>query len=137
MNPFAAPPIFRKQPVSEETTTATLRALTHQSRTTLAPLLMSTLSKCGCWTRERSGNATGLILLLDLPLHCAAELYLRLIECGLEFDRNGHHELSLLCTLARHLMQPVEVSRSITLRLELTFVDELEPAVHRIIPVMA
>ena len=137
MNPFAAPPIFRKVPVSEEPTTATLRALTRRPRTLMTPLLISTLNECGCWTRERSGNASGLVLLLELALRSIDELYLRLIECSLEFDRKGHCELSLMCTLARHMTHDDGGNRSIILRLELTFFDELEPAVHRITPVVA
>ena len=137
MNPFAVPPIFRKLPVSDEPATATLRALTRQPRTHTAPLLLSTLSQCGCWTRDRSGSATGLVLLLELPLRSTPELYLRLIERGLEFDRQGHRELSLICTLARHMGQEAGANRMVALRLELTFFDELQPAVHRIAPVLA
>ncbi len=127
MNPFASPPTFRQVPVAEEPIAATLRALTHGSRAATTCLLTEALSDCGCWTRERSGSATGLALLFELPLRSVAELYLSLIESGLVFDRKGHCELSLLCTLSRHSFQSDALRHSVTLRLELTFVDELQP----------
>ena len=137
MNPFAPPPIFQKVPITEEPIAATLRALTHCSRAAMLPLLTEALSDCDCWTRSRSGSVTGMVLVFELPLRTVTELYLSLIECGLVFDRKGHCELHLLCTLGRHAFESEFLRRSVTLRLELTFVDELEPVSLRMQPVCA
>ena len=120
--------MYRNAPVSEEPIAATLRAWTHRSRRTVAPLLTSTLRDCGCWTRERAGNAARFHVLFEIHLHAVDELYWRLIECGLEFDRKGHCELALLCTLGRHSASEPSLRRAVALRLELTFADELGAA---------
>lgn len=128
MNPFAPPPLYRRVPVVEVPIAAILRAQTYDARAEMTPRLREALDDCGCWTRSRSGSATGLVLLFELSLRSMAELYLALIECGLEFDRKGHCELSMLCTLGRHSAEAESLRRNVTLRLELTFLDELEPA---------
>ena len=127
MNAFLKPPIYRQVPVAEEPTAATLRASTRMARETLTPALSQALSESGCWTRERSGNAAGLVLMLELSLCCIAELYVRLMACGLEFDRKGRQELAMLCTLGRHAQTDENLRRYVMLRLELTFTDETQP----------
>ena len=115
-------------PASDDVAVATLRAVTYRSRAILVPLVTEAFQECGCWTRERSGTAASLHLRFEMPLHAVSELYSRVIECGLEFDRRGHCELALLCTLRRHAIVPQALRRTLDVRLEITFADELEPA---------
>ena len=123
---FAKVPNHRPpSPGPEEVAAASLRALTFQPRALVLPLLAEALEDCGCWVRERSGHATGLSLCLEVTLYAVAELYSSLIECGLEFDRRGHGELALLCTLRRHAILPDALRRTFSIRLEVTFADEL------------
>ncbi|MGI4829388.1 MAG: hypothetical protein ACRYFU_14520 [Janthinobacterium lividum] len=111
--------------VPEEENVATLRSVTYRPRGVVVPLLSEAFEDCGCWTRERSGTATSLHLRFEVPLHAVTELYSSLVECGLEFDRHGHAELVLLCTLRRHAIVPSALRRLLLVRLELTFADEL------------
>lgn len=112
-------------PIPEDENVVTLRSVTSRPRSVLVSLLGEAFEDCGCWTRERSGTATSLTLRFEVPLHAVAELYSSLIRCGLEFDRQGHAELVLLCTLRRHAIVPQALRRLLLVRLELTFADEL------------
>ena len=120
-----------------EAAQATLRALTYRPRPVIVPLLTESLEDCGCWVRERSGGANNLVLRFEISLYAVVELYSCLIECGLEFDRCGHRELALLCTLRRHAIVPDALRRMLNVRLELTFADELEPETLRIAAALA
>lgn len=124
MDPLAAPPA---QPASEPELSATLRAVTYQSRAMVVPLLAEALEDCGCWPRSRSGGVSYLCLRLELPLRAVADLYPSLIECGLELDRSGHRDLAMLCTLHRHAQAPEVLLRTLHLRLDVSFADEMEP----------
>lgn len=137
MHEFTDMPHTPDNPTGEQTPTVTLRALSHHTRAVVSPLLTEALQDCGCWTLERSGDACGLYLLFELPLREMAELYPSLMECGLTFDRKGHGELALLCTLGRHALERKGLRRNVTLRLELTFLDELEATVLKVHPVYA
>ena len=118
--------VFRNPPSHLEPPAVTLRAQSHLPRTSVVPLLSQALEDCGCWVQERSGDAAGLYLVFELSLREMDELYPSLVACGLTFDRKGHGELSLLCTLGRHALERGALRRNVTLRLELTFLKELE-----------
>ena len=112
----------------EEEVMTTLRAVSYQGRSRVGPLLTEALQDCGCWIRERKGSGSGLALSFELPLREIAELYPSLMECGLEFDRRGHCELAMLCTLSKHSPAHEGLRKHLSLRLEVTFADELEAA---------
>ncbi len=137
MSRYLQAPHTSKSRTDDESPTVNLRALSHHSRFAVSPLLTEALQDCGCWTLERSGDASGLCLVFELPLREMSELYPSLIECGLEFDRKGHCELSLLCTLGRHALEREGLRRNVTLRLELTFLDEVEPSLLSASPLHA
>ena len=109
---------------------ATLRALSRREHRRLSPLLNEVFADCGCWVRERSGTASGLSFVFELRLREMGELYPSLLECGLEFDRKGHAELALLCTLGRYPLEGKGFSKTVTLRLELLFEDEGTASFH-------
>ncbi len=111
----------------EEGNVALLRAVTDRLRLTMVPDLTRALRDCECWTRTRAGTASGLQLSFEVPLRAVAELYSRLSGCGLEFDRGSHRELALLCTLRQHALTPGALRRTVELRLEVTFADEVDP----------
>lgn len=128
MTMFESSSFSSQQPLpDEDRTVATLRAVSEASRLRVAPLLTEALSDCGCWIRERTGSGSGLALTFELPLREIAELYSSLLECGLGFDRKGHCELAMLCTLSRHAPMHEEMRRHLCLRLEVTFAEEVEP----------
>ena len=122
-------------PVSdEEHTVATFRAVSHQRRSRVVPQLTQTLQDCGCWVRERKGSGCGLALTFELSLREIVELYPGLMECGLEFDRRGHCELAMLCTISKHSLAHEALRRYLLLRLEITFADELEAGLAYCVP---
>lgn len=116
--------------VDEELPLATLRAVSCHTRCHVSPLLTEALEDCGCWTKQRCGDASGLYTVFEVPLREVAELYPSLLECGLEFDRRAHCELALLCTVGQYALERESMRRNVTLRLELTFLDELDPALR-------
>lgn len=124
-------------PQPEQPVAATLRALSPENQSVVAPLLAQALEDCGGCVRERSGSAWGLFLTFEVPLRMMSELYGSLMECGLEFDRRGQCELTLLCTLARHAPEPEALRRSICLRLDLTFGEEFDSVSRPAPPVFA
>ncbi len=118
----------------DDSPTATLRALSYDSRAAVDPLLTQALKDCDCWTLERSGDAVRLCLVFELAVRQMIDLYPSLIGCGLEFDRKGHEDLALLCTLGKHVLEQDGLRRHVTLRLELTFVEELEAGLFSVPP---
>ena len=111
----------------EDLPLATLRAVSLQPRSRTNPLLTEALEDCGCWTAEWCEDAAGLQTVFEGPLREIAELYPSLMECGLEFDRRAHCELALLCTVGQYALEFEGMLRNVTLRLELTFLDERDP----------
>ena len=119
-------------PAANGVPAAILRGLTYRPRAAFAPLLREALEECGCWIRDRVARGAGLQLGLELPLYGVAELYSCLIECGLELERRAHVELALMCTLRRHAIVPGALRRTLPVRLDITFADEIEPETLRV-----
>ena len=129
--------LFVHRSSEDGTTVATLRAVSHNPRSRVGPLLTEALQDCGCWVRERKGSESGLALTFELALRGIAELYPSLMECGLEFDRRAHCELAMLCTLSKHSLVHDGLRKHLSLRLEVTFADELEPGTPCSMPLHA
>ena len=127
MNSVSYPPEHRSSAaMPEQSVVSKLRALSAYPRLRLVPMLNRTLQECACWTRNRCGGPCSLLLELEVGLRTVTELYVSLVECGLEFDRRSHRELAMLCTLEQHT-HGTGRRKMLDLQLELIFEDELGP----------
>jgi hypothetical protein len=85
------------------------------------------MGHCGGWVLERQVLPSGRVeFWFEAPLRAAMEIYSAIIGAGLEPNRAGHRDIAALCTLRKNLYQPAGRSRMVTLRLEISFLDEDE-----------
>ncbi len=116
-------PILELQSYSYEQRLAVMSALTEQ------------LARCGCWMLERKPlSLTQMEFRFELQLRGVVELYAALLSAGLELTRGSHHDITGLCmlhkhrSLAKHAALPGTLSSVVTVRLEITFLDEISAA---------
>ena len=102
-----------------------LRGRSFEDHQEFVPVLLNTMASCGCWLlerRERPPNATDLSF--ELQLRSVFELYSGLIAAGVELSRDSHTRLTVLCTLRDHNPRHAKRRRVITIRLDLSFLEE-------------
>jgi hypothetical protein len=104
-----------------------VRGFSYEDRRAILPALAEALAASGCWLHGSKAVSTAQMEYhFELPLHSAVELYSGLVGCGLELTRDSHMELTGLCTLRRHNPRPQQVGRVIGVRLEVSFLEEIE-----------
>jgi hypothetical protein len=82
------------------------------------------LSACGCRLRSCEGIAAGRTeLRFELPVEAALDVYVSLLEFGLELTRSSHLQMATLCTLRQHHSLAPGAVRSIRLRVRFLCAD--------------
>lgn len=113
--------------VSATALTLGLQTYTYDDRRLITPAVASALDRCGAWVLERSAaSVTRSHLRFEVQLRGAVDLYSALIGAGLEFTRSSHLALTHLCTLRNHQSAGREPFRTVSVELEISFLDELE-----------
>jgi hypothetical protein len=108
-----------------------LRARSFEDRQEFVPVLLDTMASCGCWLLERRElppNATQ--FRFEVLLRSVFELYSGLLSCGVELSRDSHTSMKSLCTVRDHNPHRAKRRRVLTIRLELIFMDELDPTAN-------
>ena len=111
-----------------------LRGFTYDDRNIVLPALLNAMSSCGGWIVDRQpirGSRTEFCF--EVQLHAAMDMYSALIGAGLELTRHGHLDLTSLCMLRLHNPRPRQIDPVVTVRLEVSFLDEDEES----LPAMA
>jgi len=108
-----------------------VRGSSHQDRRQILPALDAAMHTCGCWVLTRGTLPSSQVeLVFEVHLRSAFDLYGALIAAGVELTRDSHAVLTGLCTLKRHHPVPALAalgsSRIVTVRLEVSFLDEDE-----------
>jgi len=105
-----------------------VRSFTYDDRRDILTALGEAMNRCGCWLLERKAlSTTQMEYRFEVQLHSAVDLYIALIECGLELTRASHLELTELCMLRKHNQSQCELRRVIHVRLEISFLEDIVP----------
>jgi hypothetical protein len=103
-----------------------VRSFTYDDRRDILASLAEAMSSCGCWLLERKAlSTTQMEYRFEVQLRSAVDMYISIIECGLELTRASHVELTSLCMLRKH-NGASELQRVITVRLEISFLEDVQ-----------
>ena len=103
-----------------------VRSFTYDDRREILKALGEAMNRSGCWLLERKAlSTTQMEYRFEVQLHSAVDLYIALIECGLELTRASHLELTELCMLRKHNQSQCELRRVIPVRLEISFLEDV------------
>ena len=103
-----------------------LQAYSYGERATLLPALTAAFTACGGWVLERrTTSPTAMEFRLELQLRVIVELYAALVAAGVELTSASHATLPGLCTCRRHRVHAVHLRNVVTLRLEISFLEDV------------
>ncbi len=114
------------EPLNTLDRTFDLQAYSYGERATLLPALMTAFTACGGWVLERrTVSPTTMEFRLELQLRVILELYAALVAAGVELTSASHATLTGLCTCRRHRVHAVHLRNVVTLRLEVSFLEDV------------
>lgn len=103
-----------------------LQGYSYGERSTLLPDLTAAFAHCGGWVLERRTTSPATVeFRLELQLRAIVELYGALVAAGVELTTASHATLTGLCTCRRHRTHAVSLTHVLTLRLELSFLEDV------------
>ena len=118
-------PIALPDLLPAETPTVELRGHSYADYRLVVPSLLDAVAACGCWVLEqRALSPTMTELRLEVQLRSVFELYSSLISAGVELTRDSHTRMSGLCTVRDHNPRQAKRRRILTIRLELSFLEQ-------------
>ena len=106
----------------EFVTSVRLRGVTLRERGMVVARLSKVLLDGRGQARRLRESGSRLTCEVTLPLEAVDELYMALMECGLELEREGHAALRVLCTLKREAADAW--MRTMWLELEVAFAED-------------
>jgi hypothetical protein len=102
-----------------------LRGHSYADHRQIVPALLDSVASCGCWVLEqRALSPTMTELRFEVQLRSVFELYSGLIATGLELTPDSHIRMNSLCTVRDHNPRQAKRRRIITMRLELSFLEQ-------------
>ena len=116
-------------PVSDasacETSPVELRGHSYDDHRQVVPALLKAVAACGGWVLEqRALSPTTTELSVEVQLRSVFELYSGLIACGVELTRDSHTCMTGLCTVRDHNPRQANRRRILSVRLELSFLEQ-------------
>lgn len=112
-------------PITGDTPPVDLRGHSYDDHRSIVPALLDTMAACGCWVLDQKAlSPTQTELRFEIQLRSVFELYSGLIAAGVELNRDSHIRLTHLCTLRGHNPRQAKRRRILTVRLELSFLEE-------------
>jgi hypothetical protein len=103
-----------------------IQGFTYEQRKGLLPDLTTAFSNCGGWVIERKTlSTTNMEFRVEIQLRAALELYAAIVATGVELTRAGHETLTELCTRCKHLRLATELGQIVSIRLEISFLDDI------------
>jgi hypothetical protein len=120
-------PFERCSPAAAEGLSLELRSFSYDERRTVLPALLEAVTGAGGWLLDRQVLPNGRIeFWIEAPLRGVMDLYSAVVGSGLELTRAGHHDFTALCMLRKNQVHAAARARLLTIRLEVSFVDEDE-----------
>jgi len=103
-----------------------IQAFTYEQRHGLLPELTAAFGQCGGWILERKTlSPTNMEFLVEIQVRAVLDLYAAIVASGVELTRSGHESFTELCTRSNHLRLTADLGRIVTIRLEITFLDDV------------
>lgn len=103
-----------------------IQAFTYEQRNGLLPDLTAAVANCGGWILERKTlSPSSVEFSVEIQLRAILDFYAAIIATGVELTRSGHEALTELCTRRKHLHRTADLCQTLTIRLELSFLDDL------------
>ena len=102
-----------------------LQSFTYQERGALIPDLGAAIDSAGGWVLDRRPtSANAMEMYLEVAQAALPEVYGALLGSGLELTRESHRALAERCTCGMHLSLRNGLSSILTMRIEVTFLQE-------------
>jgi hypothetical protein len=102
-----------------------IQGFSYEERHGLLPGLTSAFADCGGWILDRKTlSPTTMEFRLEIQLRAAIDLYSSILASGLELTRAGHLGLTHLCTCRKNLAAPSDLGQVVTIRLEISFIED-------------
>lgn len=102
-----------------------IQGFSYEERQGLLPTLWSAFAECGGWILDRKTISPNTMeFLLEIQLRGVVDVYSSILAAGLELTRAGHLGLTHLCTCRKNLSGPADLAQVITLRIEITFLED-------------
>jgi hypothetical protein len=102
-----------------------IQGYSYEERHGLLPTLASAFADCGGWVLDRKTlSPTTMEFRLEIQLRAAIDLYSSILAAGLELTRAGHLGLAHLCTCHKNLSAPSDLGQIVTIRLEISFLED-------------
>lgn len=103
-----------------------IQSFSYDDRAGLLPVLLAALADGGGWVIDRRTlSASAVELRVEAQLRSIVDLYGAIIAAGLELTRASHLVLTDLCTCRRNASAAVDVGQIVTLRLEISFLEDV------------
>lgn len=103
-----------------------IHSFSYDDRTGVLPHLLSAVADGGGWILERRVVSPSMVhVSIEAQLRSIVELYGAMIASGLELTRSSHLVLTDLCTCRRNAVEMADLGQLVTLRLEISFLEEL------------
>ncbi len=111
--------------VPEASQPVELQGFSYEDRRIVLASLLESLQMCGCWVEERQFvSHAQMELRFEMPLSAADELYSEWMAAGVEFTREAHQSMTWLCTMRRHEPKGPRSFRTVSVRMEMSFLEE-------------
>jgi hypothetical protein len=102
-----------------------IQGFSYEERHGFLPTLTSAFADCGGWILDRKTlSASTMEFRIEIQLRAVIELYSSIIASGLELTRSGHLGLTHLCTCRKNLSAPTDLSQTVTVRIEISFLED-------------
>jgi hypothetical protein len=106
--------------------TVDLQGYSYEDRQGLLPSLTSAFTDCGGWILDRKTvSANTMEFNFEIQLSSVVELYSGLLSTGVELTTLAHATLTDLCTCRHHLERTSQTSQVLSLRLLLSFLEDV------------
>jgi hypothetical protein len=103
-----------------------VQGFSYEERHGLLPNLTSAFADCGGWIVDRQAlSPTIMEFRIEIHLRAVLDLYASILALGLELTRAGHLGLAHLCTCRKNLPTSTELSQIVTIRLEISFLEDV------------
>jgi len=104
-----------------------LRCFTYGDRAAVLDDMLYAMSQSGCWLESRRATSASQVeIYFGAMLGAMDEIYGGLVGAGVEMPRDSHRALTWLCTLRRHRKDTVVAMRTVSIRMEMSFLTEAQ-----------
>jgi hypothetical protein len=103
-----------------------IKTFSYAERAAVLPQLTTSFADCGGWVLDRKTlSPTTVQFRIEIQLRSVLDLYTAILSVGIELTRAAHLSFQDLCTCRQHLQSSVELGQVLTLRIEISFLDDV------------